>query len=379
LILKGNEYTLENLDGKIGSSDVQGRAAYVKREPRPLLTAELHSKLINMSDLGPLVGVKTKESLGKPKATQSATGTKAEAATAERQQNGERILPAGSFEGSRLQVIDAEVTLEAKKLKAPTNVPFENMRAALKLHDAVLKLDPLEFGFAGGQIISHITLDARQPIIKASIQTNMRHLQLNHLVPENPKVAKAVGNVGGQIDLRGAGNSIADMAAKSDGKLSAVLTGGHISNLLDALSGLNGGKALQVLVRGDQDIAVRCGGVAFDVKAGKGTASVFVVDTEQTQITGVGGFDFEKESLDMKIEPKPKKPGILSLRTPIRVSGSFRNPEMALEKGPLALRGGAALVLGLINPLAALIPLIETGPGVDTDCKNVLLPTRSRE
>jgi uncharacterized protein involved in outer membrane biogenesis len=379
LILKGNEYTLENLDGKIGSSDVQGRAAYVKREPRPLLTAELHSKLINMSDLGPLVGVKTKESLGKPKATQSATGTKAEAATAERQQNGERILPAGSFEGSRLQAIDAEVTLEAKKLKAPTNVPFENMRAALKLHDAVLKLDPLEFGFAGGQIISHITLDARQPIIKASIQTNMRHLQLNHLVPENPKVAKAVGNVGGQIDLRGAGNSIADMAAKSDGKLSAVLTGGHISNLLDALSGLNGGKALQVLVRGDQDIAVRCGGVAFDVKAGKGTASVFVVDTEQTQITGVGGFDSEKESLDMKIEPKPKKPGILSLRTPIRVSGSFRNPEMALEKGPLALRGGAALVLGLINPLAALIPLIETGPGVDTDCKNVLLPTRSRE
>ena len=44
---------------------------------------------------------------------------------------------------------------------------------------------------------------------------------------------------------------------------------------------------------------------------------------------------------------------------------------MSLEKGPLALRGVAALALGLINPLAALIPLIETGPGVDTDCKDV--------
>jgi uncharacterized protein involved in outer membrane biogenesis len=379
LILKGNKYTLENLNGIIGETDVHGQAAYVVREPRPLLTAELHSNLINMADLGPLVGVETKASRGKPKTTQAETSTQAEAAAAERRQNVERILPAGSFEGSRLQAIDAEVTLEAKKLKAPTDLPFGNMRAVLKLHDAVLKLEPLELGFAGGTIISQVTLDARQPIIKASVQTDVRRLQLAQLVPENPMFAKAAGTVGGKIDLRGAGNSIADMAAKSDGNLSAVVAGGRISNLQDALSGLQGGKALQVLMRGDRDIAVRCGGVAFDVKAGKGTASVFVIDTEQTQITGEGGFDFDQERLDMTIEPKPKKPGILSLRTPIRVHGSFRNPEMTLEKGPLVLRGGAALALALINPLAALIPLIETGPGVDTDCKELLMPPRSRK
>ena len=379
LILKGNKYTLEKLNGNIGETDVHGQAAYVVRKPRPMLTAELHSKLINLADLGPLVGVKTKASMGKPKTTQAETSTTTEAAAAERRQNVDRILPAGSFEGSRLQAIDAEVTLETKKLKAPTDLPFENMRAVLKLNDAVLKVEPLELGFAGGTIISQILLDARQPIIKASIQTDVRRLQLDRLLPENPKFAKAAGTVGGKIDLRGAGNSIADMAAKSDGKLSAVVADGRISNLLDALSGLHGGKALQVLMRGDQDIAVRCGGVAFDVKAGKGTASVFMVDTEQTQITGVGGFDFDQERLNMKIEPKPKKPGILSMRTPLRVSGSFRNPEIALEKGPLALRGGAALALALINPLAALIPLIETGPGVDTDCKDILKPTRPRE
>lgn len=372
LILKGDQYTLEKLNGKIGSSDVHGQATYIKREPRPLLTADLHSNLINMADLGPLVGVKTKNSMEKPRTIQAETSTQADAAAAERRRNGERILPAGSFEGSRLQAIDAEVTLETKKLKTPTDLPFENMRAVLKLQDAVLKLVPLEFGFAGGAIISQITLDARQPIIKASIQTDVRHLQLARLVPQNPKLAKAAGTVGGKIDLRGAGNSISDMAAKSDGYLSAAVARGRISNLLDALSGLNGGKALQVLARGDQDIAVRCGVVAFDVKAGRGTSSVFVVDTEQTQITGVGGFDFDQERFDMKIEPKPKKPGILSLRTPIRVHGSFRNPEITLEKGPLALRGVAALALALINPLAALIPLIETGPGVDTDCKDFL-------
>jgi uncharacterized protein involved in outer membrane biogenesis len=378
LVLKGNEFTLEKLRGQIGSTDVQGQAAYVRREPRPLLTADLHSNLTNLADLGPLVGVKTKESMGKPKTTQAETSTRAKAAAAERSRNVERILPAGSFEGSRLQAIDAEVTLETRKLKASTDLPFENLRAVLKLHDAILKLEPLELGFAGGSIISQVTLDARQPIIKASLQTDLRRLKLARLVPENPRLAKAGGTIGGKIDLRGSGNSIADMAAQSNGSLGAAIAGGRISNLLDALSGLNGGEALLVLARGDQDIAVRCGGAAFDVKAGKGTSSVFEVDTEQTQITGVGHFDFDQERLDLRIEPKPKKPGILSFRTPIRIQGSFRDPELTLEKAPLALRGVAVLALGLINPLAALIPLIETGSGVDSDCADVVMRVSDR-
>jgi AsmA protein len=99
---------------------------------------------------------------------------------------------------------------------------------------------------------------------------------------------------------------------------------------------------------------------------------VLIVDTEQTQITGDGVFDLEHETFDMKIEPKPKKPGILSLRTPVRLYGSFRNPEFALEKAPLALRAGAVIGLAVVNPLAVLIPLIETGPGAETDCSEVL-------
>ncbi len=75
-------------------------------------------------------------------------------------------------------------------------------------------------------------------------------------------------------------------------------------------------------------------------------------------------------------EPKPKQPGILSLRTPVRVYGSFRNPDYELDKGQLMLRAGGAIALALVNPLAALLPLIETGPGTDTDCARLLAPVR---
>jgi uncharacterized protein involved in outer membrane biogenesis len=197
-------------------------------------------------------------------------------------------------------------------------------------------------------------------------------LRLDRLFPGNETIAKAAGTFGARVDIRGTGNSIADMAAKSNGTISAAIANGRISNLLDALSSLNGGKALRVLAGGDKDIAVRCGGVAFDIASGQGTSTVFVIDTEQTQILGGGGFDLDHEQLDIKIEPKPKKPGILSFRTPVRIHGSFRDPQFALEKRPLALRIGAAIALAVVNPLAALIPLIETGPGEETNCSEVL-------
>lgn len=97
---------------------------------------------------------------------------------------------------------------------------------------------------------------------------------------------------------------------------------------------------------------------------------MFVVDTEQTRIEGTGTFDLNHETFDATIAPKPKHAGILSLRTPVRLNGTFRHPEYQLDKTGLALRAGGALALAAVAPIAAVLPPIETGPGADIDCKH---------
>jgi uncharacterized protein involved in outer membrane biogenesis len=104
------------------------------------------------------------------------------------------------------------------------------------------------------------------------------------------------------------------------------------------------------------------------VKGGRGTSTLFVVDTEQTQILGTGGFDLEHERFDITVAPKPKSAGVLSLRTPVRLHGTFKEPDFEIVKGPLLARVGGALALAGAGPLAALVPLIETGPGEETNC-----------
>lgn len=379
LVLAGDRYAMDNLSGKIGSTDVTGKAAYVNKEPRPLLTADLHSKLLNISDLGPLIGVQTKGSGGKTRASQAETSSRSAAVAKQNAVDPNHILPSGTFDGARLQKIDADVDLIAAKLEVPVDLPLESLKASLRLKNGVLKIDPLNFGFAGGVIESKVMLDGREPTITVDATVNMRRIKLAQLMPEKNSIAQGGGLLGASVQIKGVGNSIADAAAKANGKISAAVSDGRVSNLLDAASGLNGGKVLQLLAGGDQTIKVNCGGFNFDIKDGQGKSSLFVIDTEQSQILGDGGFNLARETFDITVAPKPKKVSILSLRTPVRAFGTFKNPDYELVKGPLLARAGGALALLAVAPLAALIPLLETGPGENTDCSRLQQELASAE
>src|SRR5258706_1802212 len=69
-----------------------------------------------------------------------------------------------------------------------------------------------------------------------------------------------------------------------------------------------------------------------------------------------------------RLKPKWRDMSRLTLRAPLHIAGALKHPKIRPEVGPLALRGLAAAALFVVAPPAALLPLIETGPGKDMDC-----------
>jgi hypothetical protein len=82
--------------------------------------------------------------------------------------------------------------------------------------------------------------------------------------------------------------------------------------------------------------------------------------------------NLKDETIDVTLRPEPKDKSILVLRAPIRLHGRLGDPDVSVNKGVIAARAGSSLLLGLLHPLAALLPLIETGPGKDSDCTTLL-------
>jgi uncharacterized protein involved in outer membrane biogenesis len=373
LIRDGNVYTYENFNGVIGNTDLSGDARYELRQPRPMLTATLKSRSLDLADLGPLVGLPPRADGGAAPAT-AAQGKPTPAKATPAKLPPGKVFPNNDFNLEKLNAMDADVRLDAATLKIPEQIPFENFFTRLKLREGVLVLDPLNFGFAGGDIVATITLDARNNPIAAKAALDMRRVRLGQLFPTLETLKNtSTGSLGGQIRLTGRGNSIADMLATSNGTITAGMAGGRVSELGVWLINLHGGKLIPLLFGGDRPTQIRCGAVGIDVKSGLGAVQVFVLDTDESRIDGSGSINLGSEQFDITLDPRPKKPGILSLRGPVHIYGTFRNADYGLS-GQTIGRGISAVALGILNPLLALIPLIETGPGQNADCQAVLAP-----
>lgn len=195
-----------------------------------------------------------------------------------------------------------------------------------------------------------------------------RKILIAKLFPTVDLNRNSIGQINGEFELAGKGNSVGRMLANADGKLGLVVAGGEISRLMMEKLGLHLWEILQLTMSGDKLVKLRCAVANFDVKGGTMHAGALVFDTEVTTIIGTGSIDLAQERLDLTLNPRTKNTSIVALRSPIYVRGSFAKPEVTVDKGRVALRALGAAALAVINPLLVLIPLIDAGPGKDSDC-----------
>ncbi|NJD35867.1 MAG: AsmA family protein [Betaproteobacteria bacterium] len=360
LLHQANTWRYEEFSGRIGGSDIAGSLQINTGGKRPALKAELVSKVLDIADLGPLVGAKP----GSVDAARRAAPAPGAAATPV----AARGLPDMPFQTGRWTSVDSEVTLKAQTIRHAKELPLENLMAHWSLRDSVLTLDPLDFGVAGGKLNAVITLDGRSDVIQAHARIKARKIQLAKLFPTSDLGETSIGQLNGDFELTGKGNSVRRMLASSNGKVDMVIAGGKISKLMMEKAGLHLWEILELKMAGDRPVTLRCAVAGFDVKQGNMQANVLIFDTEVTTIIGTGNIDLGEEKLDLTLNQKTKYTSPLALRSPIYVRGSFAKPSVAVDKGRVAARALGAVALGLVNPLLMLIPLIDAGPGKDSDC-----------
>lgn len=355
LLHKLNTWSYEQFTGHFGDSDMAGSIKVTITDKRPTLAANLTSRMLDIADLGPVIGTK-----------QGAVSTK----TA-------RVLPDVPFNAERWGSVNAEVSLNAKALRRSEELPLENFAAHLSLIDSVMTLNPLDFGVAGGHLSATIVLDGNKRPIQTHAMVRARKIQLAKLIPVWNTSKTGVGQIDGEFDLAGHGNSVGRMLASANGKLGFTVAGGQISQLMMEQAGLHLWEMLGLKMTGDRLIKLRCAVADFDMKEGVLVSDALVFDTEVTTILGTGTVDFKQELLNLTLNPKTKNTSPVSLRSPIYVRGSFASPTVSIDKGRVALRALGAIALGVVNPALALIPLIDPGPGKDSDCRQLVRDARA--
>ena len=361
-----SHWTYDRFTGKVGDSDIAGHLEFQSGKPRPKLSGKVVSKQLKLSDLGPSIGADSN-------ASKEARGV------APVQPTG-KVLPVETFRTERWTAIDADVQFSADRILREKQLPIHQLDTHIVMKDGVLSLAPLNFDMAGGNLSSTIKLDGSgregKNAIRATAKVAARHIRIKELFPTIEKMQATVGEINGDASLSATGNSVASLLAASNGELKTLVSQGSVSKLLLEEMGLNVGNIVLTKLFGDKQIQLNCMATDFAVTNGLMQTRVFVVDTDEAVITVNGSVNLANEQLDLTLKPDTKALRIFSLRAPLYLRGSFSKPDVSIDKGVLALKAGGAIALGLAAPAAALLPLINAGPGKDSPCGALLARAR---
>jgi AsmA family protein len=371
----GNAFRIENLKGRVGSSDLEGSVEITTGHDRPKLEAKIRSTKLDITDLAPTLG-QPNGNTGPPLAQNGAgkaSSRVSDSTPAASPALAAELLPDADLQVDRVRGMDADVTYHAESVTAP-RLPMQKVNFRLTLNNGLLNIDPLSFVLDQGRFAGGVRVDARNDNPETTIDMTIDDVNLAQFKTASQKQAPIQGSLEGRIKLHGFGTSVHKLASTADGGISMAIPDGQINEVIAELTGIDTLRGLGlILSQNENQTRVRCGVIDFEADKGVLNSKTVFIDTTNVLITGRGHINLQDERLDLAIQGDPKKLRFLRIRSPITLQGTLKHPAVGVKAEKLAAQVGVAAALGvLLTPVASALAFIDPGLAKDKNCSAVL-------
>ncbi len=246
-------------------------------------------------------------------------------------------------------------------------VPLDNLTTWFVIRDGAVTVHQLDFGVGRGQLASKAYLAPEAKGVRAEATVDVRNVDLSHLLNAT-HVFHGSGIVGGRAELRGEGDSVADLVGNGSGGVAIFMRdGGDISALLPDIAGLEFGNAILSALGVPNRTEVQCFAAEMPLHDGVLSTNLFVLQTKEARTTGDGTINFRNDAIDYRLTTRSTKFSIGSLPGPIHIGGSLSAPSI-LPGAEVVARGAGAVALGVLFPPLGILPTIQFGVGKSEAC-----------
>ena len=345
------------LEGKVGSSDLEGSLGFDTKPARPVLTAELQSKMVDLKDLAGFIGAEPGDKDKGTKKTATSNG---------------RVLPDDPISLPKLNVADVHLKYAAHRIEGQRQ-PLDDMRVDMDIVDGNISLHPLSFGVGKGQITSNIQLSERSQALAMRANIEFNSVDVSKLLNATG-VGQGAGSISGRAVIEGTGKSLADILGSGNGEVKLYMgPGGNLSALLVDLSGLQFGNALLSALGVPSREQIQCLITDVMLTSGNAQSRLTMLDTNDSRMGITGAVNLKTERMGLTLRTQAKHFSIGSLPAPIGIGGTLGHPSIQPDLVEGGARAAAAVGLGiLLTPAAGLLPTIQFGTGEDGACAGLL-------
>lgn len=360
----------DHFTGRVGSSDIAGDIDLDPGAARPVITADLQSRQIDLADLAGFIG-------GEPGRANTPNQTAEQRRAIAAADASPKLLPDKPISVPDLKSADVHVKFRAGHLKGQA-MPLDNLVANVDIVDGHVTLKPASFAVEKGAIETTLDLvpGVGNKAATVKVHTDFKRVDLGHLLAAT-KIVRGAGTITGQGSIDGTGNSVADIVANGNGALTLSMVGGDLSSLVVDLSGFQFGKALLSALGMPDRSKLNCMIADFDLNRGVLNSRTLVIDFENAIINGAGNVNLARETVDITIKSDSKHFSVGTLPAPIHVTGTFKSPSIRPELAEAGTRAAAAAALAVVFPPAAILPTITLGVGENDACARLTQGARA--
>ena len=258
---------------------------------------------------------------------------------------------------SVLSVLNGEVEVVVENLTYQ-DLEFTDFQTAITLKDGALSA-PIFATYGERRIEANVSA-ANTGSPHASVTVSAPGFDIGRFLKESgaTDLVDVAGHIG--LDLSASGGSLAEIASNLNGKIDVATGRGNIHS--SAFEWIAKDLIWALIPKGGEsgvaDLTCFIGEVDFNRGVGKIAALALV--TSEMRTSGSGTINLRDETINMRLNPRPNDPGLLSLATPVNVSGSLSSPSVLPDTG--ALLGDLAVAVGagaLTGGIGALLPLVS--------------------
>lgn len=275
-----------------------------------------------------------------------------------------QLVPDTAVPYSVLKSVNATANLDIKQLIINPGLQADDVKVAATLQGGVLKVNPLNLKFGGGNINADMQVNANNQTAQLKLNSNNMLLQNLHkefaVTGKNDFGVLSGGNVDLDINLTSSGATYRKLVDNLNGKAIVIvdksviqtgglsfMTGNFISQLLSAL---------RIDTKKEQKLDLVCGVIRADFANGKANfPKGIAVNSKQLNLVSDGNINLVNDKLDFSIKPFSGKivdtNVVQALSSLIKVKGTLSSPKIALDDKEtlktivgVATTGGAAFL-----------------------------------
>jgi uncharacterized protein involved in outer membrane biogenesis len=317
---------------------------------RPSLRGRVRSPHIYLDDIGI-----------EPRAVDAAKTARAAASGATRRaRTADDPLP---FE--QLRALDLELDLRADRVTGRADLEIEGLETSIHLDDGELSIREAAGMIDAGSVQAELRIDARTPTPLLALRGQASGVDLTRLALQIDEETETAGLLDASFDLRSRGSTPAELRRAFEGEFRAVLREGTLTNRYARKFMVNllrvSIPSLPLFRFAERTPKVSCLVAEFEIEDGVATAETFFLDAPGAVVTAVGEVDLGRDQIDLRVTPRPRDPGLLSVAVAVDVSGPLASPSYTPVPRTIATSLVEGLVSNAMRPARFLLSPLQRG------------------